>query len=129
MNLMEWSRSSVDYGQKLVNSALEGAREGEEEFLKDESLSPRLTESARHALMPALIGAYLGAFGGSLAEGGAGQPQEQSLSACWAERSDLALAWLGRTGRWARASLPAHGRRIKQTRDEHWFEKNPIDYA
>ena len=30
MNFLEWSKSSVDYGQKLVHSALEGAHEGEE---------------------------------------------------------------------------------------------------
>jgi hypothetical protein len=66
MNFMEWSKSSIDYGQRLASSALQGAREGEEDFLKEESLSPLLTESARHSLLPALIGAYLGAFGGSL---------------------------------------------------------------
>ena len=66
MNFLEWSKCSVDYGQKLVNSAIEGAREGEDEFLKDESLSPHLTESVRHAIAPAVIGALLGALGASL---------------------------------------------------------------
>ena len=67
MNFLEWSKSSVDYGQKLVNSALLGAHEAEDEFLKEESLAPDLGESTRHALTPAVVGAFLGALGGSLA--------------------------------------------------------------
>ncbi len=78
MNLMEWSKSSVDYGHRLVSSALEGACEGEGEFLKDESLGPYLGESARHAFV-------------------------RVASSAW--------------------------NKINKTRDEHWFEKNPIDYA
>ena len=69
MNFMEWSKSSVDYGQKLVSSAIEGAREGEDEFLGEEALSPYLTESARHALGPAVVGVYLGALSGSIGHG------------------------------------------------------------
>src|SRR5579864_8830575 len=67
MNFVEWSKSSVDYGQKLVNSALLGAHEAEDEFLKEESFAPDLGESTRHALTPAVVGAFLGALGGSLA--------------------------------------------------------------
>ncbi len=69
MNVMEWSKSNVDYGRKLVDSALEGARTGESEFLKEESLTSFLGESARQALAPAAIGACLGALGGYLATG------------------------------------------------------------
>src|SRR5579864_5544024 len=69
MNFLEWSKSSVDYGQKLVNSALEGAHEAEDEFLKEESFTSGLSESARHALAPAVVGAFLGALGGSLGHG------------------------------------------------------------
>lgn len=128
MNLTEWSRSSVDYGQKLVNSALEGAREGEEEFLKDESLSPRLTESARHALMPALIGAYLGAFGSSLSRGRRSTSRAVAFGLLGgAIGFGAALAWENREMGSSVASTA--WKRIKQTRDEHWFEKNPIDYA
>jgi hypothetical protein len=128
MNLTEWSRSSVDYGQRLVNSALEGAREGEQEFLKEESLSPRLTESARHALMPALIGAYLGAFSSSLAQGRRSTSRAVAFGLLGgAIGFGAALAWENRE----MGSSAASGawKRIKRTRDEHWFEKNPIDYA
>ena len=71
MNLMEWSKSSVDYGRKLVNSAVEGAREGEDEFLdvQEEALAPYLGESARHAIRPAVLGACLGVLGACVGSG------------------------------------------------------------
>ncbi|MGC1649678.1 MAG: hypothetical protein WA741_27960 [Candidatus Sulfotelmatobacter sp.] len=128
MKFMEWSKSSVDYGQRLVNSALEGAREGEEDFLKEESLSPLLTGSARHSLLPALIGAYLGAFGGSLGS----RRRQPSRAVAFgllggAIGFGAGLAWQNRE---ISASVASSAwKRIKQTRDEHWFEKNPIDYA
>ena len=128
MNFMEWSKSSADYGQKLVNSALEGAREGEEEFLRDKSISPLLTESARHALVPALIGAYVGAFGGSLGNGRRSTSRAIAFGLLGgAIGFGAVLAWDNRE---IGASVAFSAlRKIKQTRDEHWFEKNPIDYA
>src|SRR5271165_5248420 len=68
MNVREWSKSSVDYGRKLVDSAVEGARTGEDRFLKEAPLVPYLTKSARQALAPASIGACLGVLGGYLAD-------------------------------------------------------------
>jgi hypothetical protein len=101
MNFLEWSKSSVDYGQKLVNSALEGAHEAEDEFLKEESLASDLSESARHAFAPAMVGGAIG-FGAGM---------------MW-ENRDFAASVA--SGAW---------KKINETRDEHWFEKNPIDYA
>ena len=128
MNFLEWSKSSVDYGQKLVNSALVGAHEGEDEFLKEELLAPDLSESTRHALAPAVVGAFLGALGGSL-----GNRRRSSTRA-------LAFGLLGGAigfgagviweNRQFTASVASGAwKKINQTRDEHWFEKNPIDYA
>jgi hypothetical protein len=127
MNLVEWSKSSVDYGRKLVDSALEGARNGEGEFLKDELLAPYLEESAQEALGPAVIGACLGVFAGclgsrrstgrALAFGLLGGAIGFGAGMIWDSRQFTAsLA----SGAW---------KSIRRTRDEHWFEKNPIDYA
>ena len=94
MNFMEWSKSNVDYGRKLVDSAVEGARTGEGKFLKEESLISFLGESARQALAPAAIGACLGALGGYLATRAAFQSPGPSLcrigrSCCIWRRRDL----------------------------------------
>ena len=127
MNFLEWSKSSVDYGHKLVNSAMEGAREGEDEFLGDEPLSPYLTHSARHALGPALIGAYLGALGGSL---GSRRRSTRAL-ACGLLGGVIGfgagLVWDNRD--FGASVASSAWKRMNRTRDDHWFEKNPIDYA
>src|SRR5437899_5706088 len=128
MNFMEWSKSSVDYGHKLVSSAIEGAREGEDEFLGEEALSPYLTESARHALGPAVVGVYLGALSGSI---GHGHRSTSKTLACGllggAIGFGAALLWENRQ---LSASVASNAwKRINRTRDQHWFENNPIDYA
>ncbi len=128
MNFMEWSKSSVDYGHKLVSSAVEGAREGEDEFLNEEPLAPYLGETARQALVPAVIGAYLGALGGSLG----GNRRSSTKAAAYsllggAIGFGAGLIWQNRE---LSASVASSAwKKISQTRDEHWFEKNPIDYA
>jgi len=128
MTLAEWSRSSADYGLKLMNSAVEGARTGEDEFVKEVPLAPYLNESARQAFGPALVGACLGALGGYLgserrsaakvlAGGLLGGAIGFGLGMIWDTREFTARV---ASGAW---------NRIRKTRDEHWFEKNPIDYA
>ena len=128
MNLREWSKSSVDYGRKLVDSAVEGARTGEDEFLKDEPLSPYLEESARHALAPALFGACLGMVGGYL---GNGRRSRTRALACGfvggAIGFGAGVIWESR--QFGASVAFGAWKSISKARDEHWLEKNPIDYA
>jgi hypothetical protein len=128
MSLLEWSRSSVDYGRKLVNSAIEGAHEAEGEFLKEESLAPYINQSVRHALVPAAVGAYLGALGGSL---GNGQGSRKRALAYGLLGGAIGFgAGLIFDNRDFTASVASGAwKRINRTRDERWLEKNPIDYA
>ena len=128
MNFLEWSKSSVDYGQKLVNSALEGAHEAEDEFLKEESLASDLSESARHALAPAMVGALLGALGGTLGNGHRSSSRTLAFGLLGgAIGFGAGMIWENRE----LATSVASGalKKINETRDEHWFEQNPIDYA
>jgi len=128
MSFLEWSKSSVDYGRKLVDSAIEGAREGEDEFLKKEPLAPYLEESARHAIAPAVVGACIGAVGGYLASG------SRSRNRAFAGGLIGGVIGLGAGLIWksrpltVRMALGAWDK-VNKTRDQHWFEKNPIDYA
>jgi len=128
MNFVKWSKSGVDYGRKLVDSALEGAREGEDNFLKEESLVPYLGESARHALAPAVLGACLGVVSGYLVNG------RRSSSRALAFGLVGGAIGLGAGLIWESSPLTARvvsgaWDKVSKTRDEHWFEKNPIDYA
>lgn len=127
MNILEWSRSEVDYGRKLMYSAVEGARQGEVDFLHDESLGRYLERSALHAMGPSVLGACLGWFGGYLEA-----PRSKSRALVCALLGGAigfgaGILWENRkltagvaSGAW---------KSINKTRDARWFEKNPIDYA
>jgi len=128
MSIREWSKSSINYGRKLADSAFEGARTGEDRFLKDAPLTPYLEKAVRQALAPAAIGACLGALGGylgnrcrsagrALAGGLLGGVIGFGAGMIWENREFTASVV---SGAW---------KSIGKTRDEHWFEKNPVDYA
>ncbi len=128
MNFLEWSQSSVGYGRKLVDSAIAGARTGEDEFLKEELLAPYFSESARHAIAPAVIGACVGAAGGYLARGQRSKSKGLIFGLLGAAIGfGAGMIWDSREFTASVAS--GAWRNIRKTRDEHWFEKNPIDYA
>ena len=128
MTVGEWSKSSVEYGRKLVDSGLEGAQEGEEAFLHGEPLAPFLGQAAQKALAPAAVGACLGVVGS--------RPWSRSRSAgktinfaVFGGLIGFALG-LGWESRRLTASVASGAmKNIEKTRDEHWLERNPIDYA
>lgn len=128
MNLRERSKSDIDYGRKLVDSGLAGARSGREAFLHGRLLTPFLNESARNALIPAAIGACIGLLGS--------YSGNRHKSACRVFAAALfggaigfggGVAWESR--RLTRSVASSALENIGRVRDEHWLEKNPIDYA
>jgi hypothetical protein len=127
MNILEWSKSEVAYGRKLVDSAVEGARHGEGTFLKDESLGNHLERSALEAMVPMMLGACLGWFGGYLEN----RRSSRRLLVCAFLGGAIGF---GASVLWENRELTANvasgaWKSVNKTRDAHWFEKNPIDYA
>lgn len=128
MNLREWSRASSNYGRKLVNSGLEGARSGREEFLHGTPLAPFLNLSARYALGPAVIGACIGVLGSYPGDGHRTRGKALAYGLLGgAIGFGAGIAWESRhlTESVASGAL----RNISKVRDEHWLERHPIDYA
>jgi hypothetical protein len=127
MNILKWSKSEVAYGRKLVDSAVEGARHGEGDFLKQESLGNYLEKSALDAMVPTMLGACMGWFGGYLENG---RSNKRALACAFlggAIGFGASVLWDNReltacvaSGAW---------KSINKARDAHWFEKNPINYA
>jgi hypothetical protein len=127
MSVQTWLKSNTDYPRKLVNSAVEGAHSGEGEFLHGEPLAPFLNESARNALGPALVGAFLGAL--STYSGNQRRPSKTialGLVGC-VIGFGAAFAWESR--RLGASVARAAWKKIGDARDAHWLEQNPIDYA
>jgi len=128
MKVSEWSKSSIDYGKKLLDSGLEGARSGEGEFLQGEPLAPFLEESAQYALKPAALGILLGVLGSFAGNGHKSTSKTLVYGLLGgAIGFGLGVAWSSRrlTASVAVSAL----RSIGKVRDEHWLEHNPIDYA
>lgn len=128
MDLRKWSKSSADYGRRLLDSGIEGARSGQEEFLNGGSLTPFLSESTRNALTPAAIGVCLGVLGS--------YPTCRKKSIIRTLTCGLVggvlglsagLAWKSR--RLTVCATSSALRNIGRVRDEHWLTKHPIDYA
>ncbi len=127
MNVLKWSRSEVEYGRKLMGSAVEGARDGEGKFLKDESLAHHLERSAMDAAVPTILGACLGWFGGYLDERRSKGRAIVGAFLGGAIAFGASLIWENRDLTTSVAS--GAWKSVNKTRDAHWFEKNPIDYA
>ena len=124
MTIQEWSRYELDYGRRLVNSGVEGARTGGEEFLHGEPLAPVLCESARGALGFAAAGACIALLGKGNKSGIRALPR----GICGAAIGfGLGLAW--RSRHLGASVASAAWKKIGRARDEHWLERHPIDYA
>jgi len=128
MDLRKWSKSNADYGRRLLDSGLEGARSGEEAFLNGKSLTPSLGESVRSALKPAAFGVCIGVLGSY-----AGYRQK-SITRTLAYGLLGGAIGLGAGVVWESRRLTASVagsalRNIDRVRDEHWLTKHPIDYA
>jgi hypothetical protein len=129
MDLSNWVKSNVDYGRRLVDSGIEGARTGQHEFLNGEPLTPFLSESVKGALAPAAIGAFVGVL--------AAYPViSRKKSAATALAYGLLGGAIGLTtglawkSRHLSASVASSAiKNINRARDEQWLHKNPIDYA
>ncbi len=128
MSLREWSKSELDYGRKLFNSGIEGARTGREAFLNGKALDPFLHDSVQHAWVPAALGMCVGIL--------ASDPRNRRTSvakviACavlgGAIGFTAGLAWETRRLAGSIGSSALH--QLGKARDEHWFQKHPIDYA
>jgi hypothetical protein len=128
MELGEWVKTNVDYGRRLVDSGIDGARSGQEEFLDGKPLTPYLGESVKGALVPAAIGVCVGVLAGypiwkkkstalSLVYGLLGGAIGLTTGLAWNSRH---LSASVAEGAW---------KNISKVRDEEWLNKHPIDYA
>jgi hypothetical protein len=128
MDLGKWVKSNVDYGRRLVDSGIDGARTGQEEFLDGKPLTPFLGESVKSALVPAAIGVCVGVL--------AGYPIWKKKSTGVTVAYGLLGGAIGLTtglawkSRHLSASVAGSAmRNIGKVRDEEWLSKHPIDYA
>jgi hypothetical protein len=128
MHVAEWSKSEVEYGRRVLNSGLEGVRSGQEAFLHGRPVTPVFRESLCNAWKPAALGACIGMLTSC--------PRDHHRSLARILTSGLfgGLVGLAAGVVWDTRLLAASAAggalaRIEKVRDEHWLERNPIDYA
>jgi hypothetical protein len=128
MGFRSWSKSEVEYGRRILTSGLVGARSGREAFLHGESLTPFFGKAVRHALVPAVVGACVALIGSRSTnqQKPANRTLVFGLLGC-AIGLGIGVAW---ESRGLTASVAGDAlKNIDRVRDEHWFERHPIDYA
>jgi hypothetical protein len=126
--ISEFCKSEVDYGRKIFNSGLEGARSGRETFLCGRPFIPFFRESFCRALKPAELGACLGVLTSCR------EHERRSIGRILASCVLGGLIGLASGLVWQARFLAASTaggavEKISKVRDAHWLEKNPIDYA
>ena len=128
MNFNQWEKSNAEYGRKLMHSGLEGARSGREAFRSERPLVPFFSDSARKALTAAAIGVGLGLLRGCSANGRRSTGRALAYGVFGgAIGFGAGVAWESRL--LGKSVVAGAWRNIGRVRDEHWLEKNPIDYA
>lgn len=128
MTVSEWSQLEAEYGRKILESGLEGARSGREAFLDGKPLTPVLSVSLRNGLKPAALGAFVGLLTGCTGS----RPKSIGRFLAFgllggAAGFGASLVWENR--RLAASVASGALKNIDRVRDEHWLERHPIDYA
>ncbi len=123
MSLRDWLRSDCEYGRKLLQAGLSGARVGGEKYLRGKRLVP-----SRSALGVAAVGACIGAVGGFL------RNRQRSATNVFVSGMLGCVIGFGvgvaSCHRGLGASVISGAlSRISRVQDERWLEENPIDYA
>ncbi len=127
MPVQNWLKSNVNYTRKLVHSAAEGARSGEGAFLHGEPLAPQVNQWAKSALSPALLGAFIGAL--AAWSGSRRNPLKAVAHGAVGCVIGFGAGFTWKSRRLGASIASSAWKEIGSTRDEHWLEMNPIDYA
>ena len=128
MSISEKIKTNLAYGQELVESGGEGAREGRKTVLESPDAGDLITDAAQESWQAATIGVLAGAIFGVLTDDR--KPLRGVIT------GGLLGAAAGFVGSFAWKTRPltssmVHGasRRIGRTRDQHWLTKNPVNYG
>ena len=129
MGIFTWIAATAEYARSLASSGWEGARSSRQAAQDGSPVATVLTRSVRDSVLPAAVGAYIGALGASL---GTRRKRAYGIVAISGVLGGVigfasGMAWGTRhlTGNMARGARQGIGAR----RDEHWLERHPIDYA
>lgn len=128
MSISDTVKDNLTYSKELVESGIEGAKEGRKNVLDVEASNHLVADAAQEAWQAGTIGVMIGAVLGALADDR--RPVRGVIAGV------LLGAMLGYGGSFAWKTRPltsamarGAGRRIGEARDKHWLTKHPIPYC
>ncbi len=128
MTAREWSRSSAEYGRQLLHYGREGATRASESYLQGQSLSSFFSHSARHAILPAAVGACVG-FLSCRPLARRCRPARAAMFGLLGAVAGFSAALAWKTRPWATTAASGALKSMGRIRDQHWLQRHPIDYA
>jgi hypothetical protein len=120
--------SQLKYGKELLRSGVEGLSSGCDEHLNGRPLADVLGESARASLGLATLGACAGLLRYALPAKRHRVAQTLACGLLGGAFGFLA-AFTWKTRELAESMTRGAAKEIGTTRDQHWLEVHPIDYA
>lgn len=125
MGLRTWSKSELEYGRKVWDNGLEGARLGGTEYFKT-ATSRAVSRAVGNAFKSAALGACIGMFSSC--------PGKRGLRKAMVRAVVGGAIGFGAGVTWELRRLAASVARgalgkMGKVRDQRWLERHPIDYA
>ena len=125
---LEHVRENLEHGKELVKAGLEGASEARRAVLAAEETANILSVAAEKSWQAASFGVLVGAVVGALVD------DRKPVRGVIAGGILGALMGYGGSFAWQTRPLTLAmarqaGRRIGNTRDRHWLDRNPINYG
>ncbi len=128
MSISEKIKTNVAYGQELLESGVDGAKEARRAMLDAAGTPDMVTVAAQESWQAAAIGVMAGAIVGVLAD--------DRKPARGVVTGGLLGAVLGFAGSFAWKTRPlttsmvrGAGKHIGSTRDQHWLSNTPVNYG
>lgn len=128
MNITDTVKENLAYSKELLESGIEGAKEAKKSVLESEENAHLLSAAAQESWQPAAVGVLAGALFGVIADDRKpvrGVVAGGLLGAALGFAAGFAWKTRPLTSAMARGA----GRRIDNTRDQHWLTKHPINYG
>ena len=128
MSITEKIKSNIAYGQELVESGVEGANEARKATLKAPETVDMVTAAAQESWQGATIGVLAGAIFGVLTDDR--KPLRGVITGgLLGAVAGFASSFAWKTRPLTSSMVQGASKRIGTVRNQHWLEKNPINYG
>ena len=128
MNHAPSMTSTTRYGRKLVKASITGIRSGQDSARGEQSLSALAAEAARGSLVLAAVGACIGLLRSQLKDR-RNRPANAVAFGILGSAIGFVAGFGWKTRKVTSSVAHSTARELRKARDEHWLERNPIDYA